>query len=328
MEISNAHLPAADRFEFWADLVSDQLARMRVTSPIASRDFVAHASLTQAGPVRLAWFRSPPAHLSRTWADVRADDPSMYQLMFVTGAPLWIEQHRQDSGLVHGALTMFDMSEPFRGEVPDRGHDTEVIIAQIPHDVLPLPVDRARRALAVPMAASGVGGVLADLMTSIRVHGVDSDPREIERMGWMAVDLAGAVIARQLDAYGQLPVQTRQDVMRARILSFIDANLADPRLGPATVAGFHNLSLRALHTLFRQQDGGTVAALIRRRRLERCREDLTNPRLDALPVAAIGARWGMGHPQGFSRAFRMMFGVAPGEYRRASRIGKHLRTEG
>ncbi|GAA2734595.1 AraC family transcriptional regulator [Streptomyces nogalater] len=326
MEITNAHLPASARFGFWAELVSDQPARMRLTSAVASRDFVARASLTQAGPVRVAWFRSPPAHLSRTWADVRADDPGVYQLMFVTGAPLWIEQRRQDSGLVHGALAMFDLSEPFRGDVPDRGHDTEVVIAQIPHDVLPLPVDRARRALAVPLAASGVGGVLADLMTSIRAHGADCAPRELERMGRMTADLAGAVIARRLDAYGQLPVQTRQDVMLARILGFIDANLADPRLGPAAVAGFHHLSLRALHALFRQQDGGTVAAVIRRRRLERCREDLADPRLDALPVAAIGARWGLGHPQGFSRAFRTMFGMAPGEYRRAARTGKHPRT--
>ncbi|MFB6828385.1 AraC-like ligand-binding domain-containing protein [Streptomyces hydrogenans] len=249
MEISNAHLPAPDRFGYWAELVSDQLARMRITSPVASRDFVAHASLTQAGPVRVAWFRSPPAHLSRTWADVRADDPGVYQLMLVTGAPLWVQQRRQDSGLVHGALTMFDLSEPFRGHVPDRGHDTEVIIAQIPHDVLPLPVDRARRALAAPLAASGVGGVLADLMMSIRARGAACEPQDLERMGWMLADLAGAVIARHLDAYEQLPVQTRQDVMRARILSFIDANLADPRLAPATVAGFHNLSLRALHAL-------------------------------------------------------------------------------
>ncbi len=327
MEITNAHLPASDRFGFWAGLVSDQLARMRLTSPVASRDFVARASLTQAGPVRVAWFRSPPAHLSRTWAHVRADDPGMYQLMLVTGAPLWIEQRRQDSGLVHGALTMFDLSEPFRGEVPDRGRDTEVIIAQIPHRALPLPVDRARQALAVPMAASGVGGVLADLMTSIRAHGADCDPQGLERLGWMTADLAGAVIARQLDAYRHLPTQTRQDVMRARILSFIDANLADPRLGPAAVAGFHHLSLRAVHALFQQHDGGTVAAVIRRRRLERCREDLTDPRLDALPVAAIGARWGMGQPQGFSRAFRTMFGVAPGAYRRAARTGKQPRTE-
>lgn len=326
MEISNAHLPASDRFGFWADVVAGQLARMRMTSPIASRDFVAHASLTQAGPVRMAWFRSPPAHLLRTWADVRAEDPSVYQLMLVTGAPLWIQQRRQDSGLVRGALTMFDLSEPFRGEVPDRGHDTEVIIAQIPHDVLPLPVDRARRALAVPLAASGVGGVLADLMRSVRAHGTDCDPRDLERIGWMAADLAGTVIARQLDAYEQLPAQTRQDVMRARILSFIDANLADAQLGPAMVAGFHHLSLRALHSLFRQQDGETVAAVIRRRRLERCREDLTDSRLDTLAVAAIGARWGLGHPQGFSRAFRMMYGMAPGEFRRAARTGKQLRT--
>ncbi|MFB6828386.1 helix-turn-helix domain-containing protein [Streptomyces hydrogenans] len=78
--------------------------------------------------------------------------------------------------------------------------------------------------------------------------------------------------------------------------------------------------------MFRDQDEGTVAAVIRRRRLERCKQDLTDPRLDALPVAAIGARWGLSHPQGFSRAFRTMFEAAPGEYRRAAQTGKNLRT--
>ncbi|QNP75216.1 helix-turn-helix domain-containing protein [Streptomyces roseirectus] len=326
--MSNAHLPAQDRFAFWADLVSTQLARMRLTSPIASRDFVARASLTQAGPVRVAWFRSPPAHLSRTWADVRADDPGVYQLMLVTGgAPLWIQQRRQDSGLLHGALTLFDLSEPFCGSVPDRGHDTEVIIAQIPHTALPLPVDRARRALALPFAASGIGGILADHMTSIRTHGPDCDPRDLERMGLLTADLAGALIARRLDAYPQLPPQTRQDVMRARILAFIDLNLADPDLDPAAIAAFHHLSLRTLHTLFHRHDEGTVAALIRRRRLERCRTDLTDPRLDTLPAAAIGARWGLHHPQGFNRAFRAMFGLPPAEYRRTARNANQPRTD-
>ncbi|MFD0392210.1 AraC family transcriptional regulator [Streptomyces nogalater] len=325
MEITNAHLPASARFGFWAELVSDQPARMRLTSAVASRDFVARASLTQAGPVRVAWFRSPPAHLSRTWADVRADDPGVYQLMFVTGAPLWIEQRRQDSGLVHGALAMFDLSEPFRGDVPDRGHDTEVVIAQIPHDVLPLPVDRARRALAVPLAASGVGGVLADLMTSIRAHGADCAPRELERMGRMTADLAGRSSPAGWTPTGSCrcrPGRTSCWHGSSASSTPTSPTHGSGRRGRGFPPSVTARSARAVPAAGR----GTVAAVIRRRRLERCREDLADPRLDALPVAAIGARWGLGHPQGFSRAFRTMFGMAPGEYRRAARTGKHPRT--
>jgi AraC-like DNA-binding protein len=51
-------------------------------------------------------------------------------------------------------------------------------------------------------------------------------------------------------------------------------------------------------------------------RLERCRADLTDPRLRGMAVHAIGARWGLGSPADFSRAFRAAHGIPPGDYRR------------
>jgi AraC-like DNA-binding protein len=51
-----------------------------------------------------------------------------------------------------------------------------------------------------------------------------------------------------------------------------------------------------------------VAALIRRRRLERCRIDLT--RSDRT-VAAVAARWGFADPAYFSRLFKATYGYNP-----------------
>ena len=69
-------------------------------------------------------------------------------------------------------------------------------------------------------------------------------------------------------------------------------------------------------------EGLTVAGWIRRRRLEQCRRDLTDPALDARPVAAIAARWGFSSAADFSRSFRAAHGVPPAEYRRSARAVK------
>ncbi|MFJ4326936.1 hypothetical protein ACIP3A_27930 [Streptomyces tricolor] len=64
--------------------------------------FPAWASVLDLSSVRAAACNSPPAHLKRTSADIRRADPGTYQLTYVSGAPLRIDQRRQDSGLVCG----------------------------------------------------------------------------------------------------------------------------------------------------------------------------------------------------------------------------------
>ncbi|HET6748267.1 MAG TPA: helix-turn-helix domain-containing protein, partial [Actinomycetes bacterium] len=87
-----------------------------------------------------------------------------------------------------------------------------------------------------------------------------------------------------------------------------------PGLAPETIAAAHHVSVRYLYKLFEAQGQG-VAGQVRRRRLERCRRDLLDPALQARPVGAIGARWGLPDPASFSRAFRDAYGIPPGEYR-------------
>lgn len=80
------------------------------------------------------------------------------------------------------------------------------------------------------------------------------------------------------------------------------------------IAAAHHISVRYLHRLFEAEDK-TVASWIRGRRLERSRLDLLDPALAGRPVSAIGARWGFTSAIHFSRAFRAVYGLPPGEYR-------------
>ncbi|MER6528588.1 helix-turn-helix transcriptional regulator [Streptomyces sp. NPDC001508] len=63
------------------------------------------------------------------------------------------------------------------------------------------------------------------------------------------------------------------------------------------------------------EDDTSPAAWIRHRRLERCRLDLNNPRLNARPIHAIAERWGFTNPTHFSRLFRATYGIPPRDYR-------------
>lgn len=100
-----------------------------------------------------------------------------------------------------------------------------------------------------------------------------------------------------------------------RIHAFIEQHLGEQGLTPGAIAVAHHISVRCLHRLFEPQNT-TVAAWIRHRRLERCRKELADPALGALPVSAVAARWGLTESAHFSRLFRATYGMAPTDYRR------------
>lgn len=104
----------------------------------------------------------------------------------------------------------------------------------------------------------------------------------------------------------------------AAALDYIDVHLGDADLSVEQVARAVFVSVRTLYALF-EAHRMSVAQTIRTRRLERCRRDLEDPLLADLPLAQIGSTWGFVSPSHFAAAFRQLFGVSPGEYRRRHR---------
>ncbi|MGW5265624.1 helix-turn-helix domain-containing protein [Microbispora sp. NPDC004025] len=92
-------------------------------------------------------------------------------------------------------------------------------------------------------------------------------------------------------------------------------------LTPETIAAAHQISVRHLYTLFAEQ-GLTVAAWIRRCRLEQCHRDLADPRRRSLPIQSVAARWGFTDAATFSRAFRAAYGMSPRDHRDLAAAGR------
>jgi AraC-like DNA-binding protein len=109
-----------------------------------------------------------------------------------------------------------------------------------------------------------------------------------------------------------------QEMLKVRILDYIDRNLQNPELCVDTVARAHHCSKRYVHKVF-SAGGETLSHYILRARLERCRDDLRRPALAHLSVTQIAFSWGFNNPGHFSRVFRRRFGVRPSDCRRSAR---------
>ena len=103
----------------------------------------------------------------------------------------------------------------------------------------------------------------------------------------------------------------RRALARA-VREHIERRLGDPGLDPGTIAAAHFISVRQLHRLFAEQDE-TVARYVRRRRLERCRDELL--RSPGSSVSSIAHRFGFPDPGVFGRSFRAAYGMTPSQYR-------------
>jgi len=132
------------------------------------------------------------------------------------------------------------------------------------------------------------------------------------RLAANTLDLVSTMLHSELDlAAGSMKPQA---LLATSVRDYIEANLADPQLSPASIAAAHFISTRHLHNVF-HESGSTVASWIRSRRLERVRRDLRDPLHSGTSVGAVAARWGFLDAAHFSRLFRAAYGCSPREFR-------------
>ena len=150
------------------------------------------------------------------------------------------------------------------------------------------------------------------------VSAADLDPASAAAAGNATLELLGAVLGSVI-----VPSRTAvRDALRARVKEHIESNLGAPCLTPSAVAAARGMSVRTLYTLF-EDEGDTVAAFVRRRRLARAHADLTRPGL-VPTITEIAVRWGFADAAHFSRSYRAEYGIPPSQTRRgAAAQGRH-----
>lgn len=253
------------------------------------------------GPLRLAELVTPPGECFRDARSARADDGELWQVEVVSRGHVRAEQGGSTAVLGPTDLMLIDPTEPVRFATSATRHVTMLM----PRSLLRLGADDAARLSGVRIPGDRGPGALVSSLARDMARSLDGfRDHEADRSAAAVIELVAVALAARLgDAR---PVA--DEVLRTRITGFVEARLSDRDLTPAKVAAAHHVSVRRLHKLFQDQPL-TVAALIRRRRLERCRADLV--RQDST-VAAVAARWGFGDPAHFNRLFKATYGHSPG----------------
>ncbi len=314
--LSTDSVSGPEGFGWWGDMVGRAVMPVSLASEHA-HDFTGEVTALELVDTVFSAFSFSPMSARRTPEHIRSSDPENYFLFLVHGSPIGLEQRRNNALLRAGDVALFDTSQPLACEFQDQGRHSRVSVLRLPRAAVPLPSHKTDRLVATPLAArTGVGALLTSYLAGLRENAAHCGPAELRRLGTVALDLAVTFLAARLDSAPTLPVESRQRVLLARINAFIDHNLHEPDLGPATIAAHHHISVRLLHALF-EEEPETVSATIRRRRLERSRTDLVDPRLRHRTIGEIAGRWGFRHPAAFSRTFRAAYGISPSEARTA-----------
>lgn len=217
-----------------------------------------------------------------------------------------------------GDLFACDGAEPF---VLDEEGDFELHLVRIPRRALTL-TDRQVRELGgrAPFADGTVVPLLGSLLRDVAGSRPGQAPRTELRLAGAVADLVGLLAVEDAEGgpgdSGPGPREGGQEreALMGRLHAYVDANLWDRNLTPASVAEAQHISIRYLHKLFEGRDS-TVGRWIQRRRLEEARRELARPGRDDITVSAVARRWGFASATHFSRSFRAAYGMSPSDWR-------------
>ncbi|MDW4909740.1 AraC family transcriptional regulator [Streptomyces sp. ADMS] len=316
-------VPAGDRFDYWQELVGRTRSSALVSDHAA--DFWAEQRLMQLGPVVVSQMSFMPTRYRRTPKLVRQADPELYHLTLLLDGGLALDHAGQTSTFTSRDLHLADSSQPYDVRSADdrQGGVVTGMAVDFPKALLPLPPHRVRELLGRNLPGrEGVGALLAEFVVGLNRQIGTLQPSDAPRLGTVVLDLMSAWFVQLLEAEASLSPESRGRATAERVQAFIRQNLHDLELTPPVIAAAHNISLSYLHRIFQQQTHGeTVAAWIRRRRVENAHRDLANPSLRSTPIHAIAARWGYPRQSDFTRAFRAAYGMPPREYRQQALYG-------
>lgn len=280
--------------------------------------FTGKAESHDLGSMALQRVRGDPCTVWRTPRTIRSADPEHLVVGLALDGHCAIEQAGRQAVLDRGDLTTWDSSRPF--QIPHERR-IDLLLLSVPLQELGVRRrDTARRTPRASALGAVAGAFLRQLWRQVEQGAVEPDNADLQDA---LVAIARLVHRPDNDAVLTAPGITAR-TLPPRVRAYATRHLGDPQLGPPSLARAHHVSVRQLHGAF-THEAETIAAWIRRQRLERCLDDLRDPALADVSIARIAARWGMTNHAHFSRAFRAAYGLTPREARASVVVTPHAK---
>ncbi|GGZ25154.1 hypothetical protein GCM10010300_80730 [Streptomyces olivaceoviridis] len=307
-------VPAADRFDYWRELMIQTLAPLDMSSDHAD-DFQASMKLLEFGAVHVSPQTFQSMRFHRTPELIRRSDPGLFHMSLVTRGTVGIVQRGQETTYNPGDLCVVGSSRPFDCLAASGRRAVETVAVAFPTEMLASAGNAVDKLIGHPVSGrEGFGALLAQFLTRITTDTGSFTSCDGPRLGVILLDLLSGLLAHVLEAEKLLTPESHRRTLVLRIRAFVRSHLHDPQPTPRSIAAAHNISTSYLHRLF-QHEEETIAAWIRHQRLDHTRRDLADPALRTTPIHVIAARWGFPRAADFTRAFRAAYGMPPSDHR-------------
>lgn len=317
--IDTSTVAERDRLDFWRGCVCDQFVQLDVR-PEAGPAMHGRVTAVSIGETKLRQISAGAHTFVRTPHQVRSADEDYFHIALCHRGTTLVTQHGRETTLRPGDFVLYDSAAPFAFAMAG---DFDYSVCLFPRRLLPLRANELAAATAIRFDGTrGLGAMIPPLFTALRSQEFDDLPTASQDAMMAAIaDLYVAMVRSRVDSAASPSLH----LTRAR--AHIEEHLADLTLDPAAIAAACSISVSYLHKLFGAA-GESVTEYIRERRLQGVWTDLRRSDLAALPVSAIGRRWGLTDPAHLSRTFRARFGVSPTEHRTRSLGPRHLVLRG
>jgi len=293
------------------EAVNASFVPLEVTSDY-SAPFIATLSSAAADGVVFTEVNSAPQLVQRTPQKIESGGSGYYKVsLLLSGSSLLIQDGREIV-MRPGDLSFYDTSRPYSLLFGERFRN---LIMMFPKDRLEFPSSLTDSLTAVALREQHeLAKVIAPFIAqaSPQLSMLPSLART--KLAHTSLELINTMLSAILDV--ETAPRNPRDVLLHKIYAFINANLGSTYLTPTSIAAAHYISVRHLHSLFAEQ-GTTVSTVIKQRRLEHAKADLTDPAHATRTVAAIASRWGFVDAAHFSRVFKQTYGYSPSELRAA-----------
>ncbi len=302
-----------NRAAAWSKLYSQQLNHVNFT-PADRRDFAARLSLGQFGPIQLASMLANRSNIERTRSHISPSARRLYSFLLQVRGTGVLDHCGNEARLNQGDFVLCDSAAPHSFTVED---DSMVIMLRVDAALIKKHLPTPERYCGLRLDHNvGLTGMMSAMVEKLNVQIQSGFSSEYDgRFARQILEMLSMAYALGFEEQpeGSAIMLGRQ----AEVIRYIEDNLRDPELSPASVAAGLRISPRYLRTLFAGR-GEKASNYIVRRRLEECAKQLGNPSWAGHTLTEIAFAWGFNSAAHFTRTFHEQFGMAPRDYRRSA----------
>ena len=309
IRLSTQDIPAAERADWWREVICRHYANVDVTSK-TDHTFQGETRIVPAANLQLSLIQSSPLSVKKRSIDPERIDQDAYFFVVLLSGQYRLEQQGREACLLPGDMTIYDATRPHK---IDCAGEFAKLIVTIPRRTMTTVFGEPDACSALRIAShKGVGAIASSFLRSWSANLDHMTSQELTEVSQSSLNLLALTLAN-IKPDG-IKRSDQRLMTRRRIKLFIEQNLSNPQLDSLMIASGVSLSTRYINSLFAEENHSLMRYVLERR-LARCHQEIINSRCTGLSISEIAFRWGFNELSHFSRTFRRQYGLSPRDFK-------------